>query len=216
MLNFLGYIIFSSYEYCGIFLLMLSIFNCDVKENKKEFFVTIFLVTVISYVFTLIASQYVVLIITPLLIISVRYFFKEKIGKSFIIVLGGSAIYLAIQFGISRLAIHLNYLNINDLTSAFEVKSYVMQTLSSTIAITISIYLRIFHGGFGFSLKGRNKPYRVFLYTTMWSFMLSIASFLSFSLSKSISLLTITTVMFIVSSVIVIFLSYNRDRIEYT
>jgi hypothetical protein len=195
---------------------MLSLFNFKVFYYKKEFVISVSLITFITYFITVWNSTFVMVSMTPILIFSLVYFFKENIGKSVIVVLSGSVIYGAMQFGIVKFAIYLNYISIADLGNAFAIKSYVMQTLSSTIAITIAIYLRIFNGGFGFSLKSKNKPYKIFLSVTVASFLLCALCFFAFNTSSKNSLFNISGVLLVVTSVLVLFLSYKRDSAEYS
>jgi hypothetical protein len=216
MSDFFGYMLFSGFEYCGIVFLMLSLFNFKIFYYKKEFLISVSLITFITYFITIWNSTFVMVFMSPILIFSLVYFFKENIGKSVIVVLSGSVIYGAMQFGILKFAIYLDYLSISDLGNAFAIKSYVMQTLSSTIAITIAIYLRIFNGGFGFSLKSKNKPYKIFLSVTVASFLLCALCFFAFNTTSKNSLFNISGVLLVVTSVLVLFLSYKRDSAEYS
>jgi hypothetical protein len=216
MSDFFGYMLFSGFEYCGIVFLILSLFNCKIFYYKKEFLISVSLITFITYFITVWNSNFVMVSMPLILIFSLVYFFKENIGKSVIVVLSGSVIYGAMQFGIVKFAIYLDYLDISDLGNAFAIKSYVMQTLSSTIAITVAIYLRIFNGGFGFSLKSKNKPYKIFLSVTIASFLLCALCFFAFNTSSKNSLFNISGVLLVVTSVLVLFLSYKRDSAEYS
>jgi hypothetical protein len=216
MLDFLGYLLFSGFEYCGVLLLMLSLFNCKIIYFKKEFLYSVIIITVVTYFITIWNSSFVIVVMPPLLIFFIVYFFKETILKSIIVVLSGLVVYAALQFGISTFAIHYGYINTSDLDSSFGIKTYVMQTLSGTIAITIAIYLRIFNGGFGFSLKSKKKPYKIFLAATLSSFVLSSVCFFAFNASSRNSLFNISGVLFVVAAVLVLYLSHKRDTAEYS
>lgn len=217
MLNFLGYMVFSGFEYCGLIFLMLSIFNSDIRQYKKEFFTIVLVVTTITYVITIINSQIVIIFSLVTLILGLKLKMNQTFRRSLIIVFGGMIIYLTMQYCVSRLALHYGYLQMADMESPFAIKSYVMQTLSSILAITISIYLRIFHGGFGFSLRSSKvKSYKIFLFTTILSLLLSASCFIAFVSSNKASFFNITGVMLLSSSVLVFILSYQRDIIEYS
>jgi hypothetical protein len=216
MLDFFGYLLFSGFEYCGVLFLMLSLFNCKVFYYKKEFLYSVIVITIVSYFVTIWNSTYVIVVIPSLMIFFLVYYFKENILKSIIVVLSGSVVYAALQYGITSFAIHYGYLSMADLDNTFAIKSYVMQTLSATIAITIAIYLRIFNGGFGFSLRSKQKPYKVFLAATLVSFILSALCLFAFNSSLRNSLFNIAGVLFVVTSVLVLYLSYKRDSAEYS
>jgi hypothetical protein len=216
MLDFFGYMLFSGFEYCGILFLTLSLFNCKLFYYKKEFLISICLITFVTYFISIWNSNFVMVSMPPILIFCLVYFFKENMGKSIIMVLSGTVIYGAMQFGIVKFAIYVDYLSISDLGKAFAIKSYVMQTLSAAIASTIAIYLRIFNGGFGFSLKSKNISYKIFLTVTVASFLICALCFYAFNTSLKNSLFNITGVLFVVTSVLVLFLSHKLDTSEYS
>ncbi|QGQ97902.1 hypothetical protein EHS13_24945 [Paenibacillus psychroresistens] len=195
---------------------MLSLFNCKILHFKKEFLYSVIIITVVTYFITVWNSTFVIVVMPPLLIFFLVFFFKESIIKSIIVVLSGLVVYASMQFGISTLAMHYGYLEMSDLDNSFGIKTYVMQTLSGTIAITIAIYLRIFNGGFGFSLKSKKKPYKIFLSATLVSFVLCSVSFIAFNTSSRNSLFNISGVLFVFAAVLVLYLSYKRDTAEYS
>jgi hypothetical protein len=215
MLDFIGYMTFSTFEYCAIIFFFLSIFKTNIKRYKKEFILTAVSVTLISYFITIIDQRFTSLT-AILLILSFRFMFHMKPIRSIVVVIGGAAIYGGLQWVILYVASHNGYITMQDMNSAFSVKTYVMQTLTSTIAITFSIYTRVVNGGFGFSLRSKKKPYRVFLYTTIISFILSVSCLLAFTYSLKGALFNASGVMFIVSSAVIFFFSYKEDHAEYS
>jgi hypothetical protein len=214
--NFIGYTIFSGFEYCGAILLMLSLFNYRIVKHKKEYFFLVITATLISYAVTMIYFQVVSLVVILYIIFYFHQFFRIKLMKSVIMTVGGFVIYIAMQFGISVLAIHYNYLVVSDMNNPFALKTYVMQTLSMTIALTISFYLKTFRRGFGFSLRSKKRPYHRFLFIAIISLILPLACFLAFTLTLKQSLFQVCGVMFIVSSITVLFLFYQEDNAEYS
>lgn len=219
MLNFLGYMLFSSFEYCGIFLFILSVFTFDLRKFKIEFSLVVFSITLFSYFLVVLNLQNVIplpLIMIPCMIFMTYKVFKQKLSWTLVAVIGGTAIYGLMQFLISMYAIHLGYLNLNDLSVAFAIKSYVMQTLSAVIAISIAIYIRIFNGGFGFSLRAKKKKYKALIYTFVISWITYCLAFLAFNMTKNISILTTYGITLIATSLVIIYLSHKRDQIEYS
>jgi hypothetical protein len=219
MLDFLGYMIFSGFEYCAIFLFMLSVFTFDLRNYKKEFMIVVFSITFLSYVLVIFNLQNIIplpLIMIPIMIYVTNKIFKQKLSWTITAVIGGTVIYGAMQFLICMLAINMGYLNTDDLSKAFAVKSYVMQTLSASTAISVAIYIRIFNGGFGFSLRSKKKKYKTFLFAFIVSWTIEYFAFLAFNMSKNASVLVIFGITLIFSSLVVIYLSNRRDYIEYS
>ncbi|MEX2460029.1 MAG: hypothetical protein WD469_01785 [Paenibacillaceae bacterium] len=135
---------------------------------------------------------------------------------STIIVIAGFVFYGALQTPIVFISIYLKVLDFNDLNNAFSEKAYIVQTLSAVIAVTISIYIKIFNGGFGFSFRTKKTKDRLFLYTTIISIVISFIAFSSYLISKYLTLLPVVVVTLAGLSLLIIYLSYNRDHIEYS
>jgi hypothetical protein len=135
---------------------------------------------------------------------------------STIVVIAGSVFYGALQAPIVFLSINLKVLDFHDLDKAFSKKTFIMQTLSAITAITVSIYIKAYNGGFGFSFRAKKSKYKIFLYTTLFSIIISLIAFSSFFISKNMSLLPVVIITLGVSSLLIIYLSHDRDHIEYS
>lgn len=219
MLDFLLYMLFSSFEYFAIIMLILSVYRFRLKYYKIEILTNVFLITFASYFLTIFKVYHVVplpVFLMPFQIWLLTRIFKRKFMYSAIIVIAGSVFYGALQTPIVFLCIYLKVLDFNDLNNAFSEKAYIIQTLSAVIAITISIYIKIFNGGFGFTFRKDTSKYKIFLYTTIISIIISFIAFSSYLISKYLTLLPIVVVTLAGLSLLIIYLSFERDQIEYS
>lgn len=218
MANFLEYMLFSSFEYLAIFVLIFSFFNIDFRSYRWEILLSIIGVTFVSYLLV-IAKMFdyvpLPLILVPALILTFVKVFKMPLARSTIVIIGGFTFYFVVQWLVSLIGVGMDALSPDDLNKSFSTKTYSFQTLCAVLAISVGMYIKLTNGGFGFNLKSRKSNYKAFLYLTIAIILILGLVCISFYIYLSISLMIVATIVTIVSSIIFLYLSHKRDQIEY-
>ena len=217
MLNFLGFMFFSSLEFFTLMMIILSVFSIDVRYYKKEILLTTITMTLLSYLLTALNLYKVFplpLIEIPALILLLRYSFQQKWRRSIIAVIGGFFFFGVIEYAISTLAVYMNYVTFSDMQEAFTLKGYVMESVFSVIGTSIAIYIKTFNGGFGFTF--RKDKYKTFIYTSIGSMLLVLLNSYALIATESLSIFITLLITMIFASIIVFYFSYKRDVYEFS
>lgn len=218
MLNFVGYMIFSGFEYLALFFLIFSFFNLSLNHYIKEITFSVLTITLVSYLLVILnVYQYVPLplIIVPVLIVIMVKVFKMKVAYSTVTIAGSVVFYGILQVGIAYLSTNAGFIEASQINEAFGVKTYTMQTLCASVASVIGWYIKYSNSGFGFSFRSKKKDYKNFVVASVTLIVVSSFAWLSFYLSELTSLVLLSIIVFILSSVIFFYLSYKRDQVEF-
>lgn len=217
MLNFTWYMLFSGLEFLSVFLLIFSFFNLNLKFYVKEILVSVIVVTLTSYflvrmsIDTSVSIPIILVLVIAFLLI---YFFKiEKKAYAIIISIGGSIIYGLIQFLVGTLAVLAGGVTSDELTIPFSNKTYLLQITCAFVAITISYFVRITNGGFGFMIRGGNYK-KFLLLSILFLVIMGVATF-GFYLRDSLLSIIIVLITFLILALSFFVLAYERDRVEY-
>lgn len=224
VIDFLGYMLFSSLDFFALYLLGLSLFSLSAASFKRELLYMMSISTLITYVFvifdfytfvpSLLITPVILTVLMKLLIVNKVTRIKKKWMYSVFVAVSSMLLYSVIQLVIAQLLIHYDFLILEDLGNSFSYKTYVAQTISSLIGIVISNYLIFKRGGFGFIFK--SGKYRI--YTLLSLVMLFIISFIYQvfeSKQDSMLMLTLILALLCTASAIVLYLSYKQDDSEY-
>lgn len=219
MVDFLGYMLFSSFEYLAIFVLIFGFFNIDFSSYRKEIYLSIIGTTFISYILVILGVYNYVplpLILVPILILVFVKIFEMPSARSTIVIIGGFLFYFAIQWIVSWVGVWLDVLQTGEISESFSRKTYMFQTLCSVIAISIGAYVKFTNGGFGFNLKSKKTNYKIFVCLTVAIILISSLACISFYIYETIALMIVASIATIVSVVIFLYLSHRRDQIDYS
>jgi hypothetical protein len=219
MKDFLKYMLFSGYEYLSIFFIITCYFNIDFKYYVKEIIIGVIVTTLLSYVLVIFNLFYIIplpIILVFLIAIILVKIFKQGVLKSIVISISGFIINGLIQYLFSTLFLKLGYLTVDDLGVSFSQKTYIMQTIFGTVGIAIGLYTKLTNGGFGFTMSKKISGRMGFTYISVFLVVICSLSCLSFYLYKNISLLLSSLIVISVSVIIIFYLSYKRDTIEYS
>lgn len=228
VVDFLGYMFFSSLDFFSLYLLGFALFNLHPISYKKELFTAVFSSTLLSYVFV-ITNVYDIIpsfLITPaivaiafkILIVNKMNRIEEKKKKKWMysIVISAicSFIYMAITSITVLLYVHYNYMELDNLSNSFSFETYLNQFSSSLIASSVAVFLIIRKGGFGFIFK--KGEYKMFTIIAVILLLLNASVFYIFSsYEKTTPVLMLFAGLIIISTIIVLYLSYKQDDSEY-
>lgn len=212
------YFLFSSLEFLAILLLTFSVFRVKNLENKLwGFLITILFLDISSYflvIYNVHMKMPIIIIQLPFIILSFIYLFKLPKLFSVMICISGSLLYVVIQSVFVLLALHFNVVELDELQSAFAIKSYICIAAMASIAIIIAFYIRYFNGGFGYSFQRKGK-YGFFIVSNIILVTCFGLSFAAFSLSNTFSLFMVMFVAISLIGIATIILSKIRDNIEF-
>lgn len=218
MLDFLGYMLFSMFDYMSLLFVTFSIFNIDFRRSIKEAAIVSFILVMISYL--IIIANLTSIIPIPLVMFGIiigmlMWIIGVKRWKySIIVTVGGLLLYLIMQAGTGFTFIYFNVITAEDLNNPFSMNTYIIQTLYSSLSIIIGIYTKIVGNGFGFVLrKGKALS---FLLTSIALFSTIFLCWLGYHISKEFSLIIMVSIVAVTSAAIFYFLSHRRDRFEFS
>lgn len=224
VVNFLCFMLFSSFDFFTLYFVALSLFNINPIYYKKELIIIVSISTLVSYLFIqfdiyrYVPSFLVTLLIVTLLlkffIINEYSRIKKKWLYTTFISIASVMIYALIQFALIAILVHFDFLTFNDLTNSFSYKTYITQSATSIIGCIISIYIISSKGGFGFIFKAGR--YKLFTIITFLLLLITSILFQIFSNgTKSMHFFILIALVLSVSSIIVFYLSYKQDDSEY-
>jgi hypothetical protein len=184
---------------------------------KKELVILTLGSTFLTYLLVVFnVYDFVSPIIINLLIIWILLFIITKKKKLHMLITSsvGIVIVTLIQTVLVLLFLHYGVLTENDLMSSFSTKAYFTQSINAALITTISLYIIWSKSGFSFTLdKGGHTK---FLTATV-SLILIISGVLYICMhhDNNVHLILIFVFVLIVSTLILLYLSFRRDNYEY-
>lgn len=215
--DFVFYMLFSSLEYFGLFLLTFSVFSLRFEYYWKEIIWLTLGFTLFSYL--LVISNLYTYIPIPLIIVAVlTVICKGILGKKYtyclVIATGSVVLYGFLQAALINLAVYNDVLTYSDTLNAFGMAAYMFQSLCAIISTTIALYIRHYYCGFGFSFyKSSNNR---FVFASVFLLVSSSIIYLISLNNQTAIVFIISVVALIVSSVIIIYFCKKQDETEYS
>ncbi|MFD0587712.1 hypothetical protein ACFQZE_06835 [Paenibacillus sp. GCM10027627] len=223
LVNFTGYMIFSSLEYFSIFFLIFSFFRLYPENYKKEIAYLTFGSTFFSYILVLLKIHNYIplpLLIMPVVIYILKKILDRKLRYAIISTVSGFIFFLSVQFIVISISIFFDISTTKTIHEPFILSSYFHQLIGSIITICIALFIKIFNGGYGFTFKKKlsSSKSRLFLIVTLTLGLLSIINFTTFLLteSSSISGTILIATASLISVLIITYFSNKMDNIEYS
>lgn len=140
MLDLLLFMIFSTIEYCCIFLLTFRLFSFNTKQFSKEIIFTSLCLTVVSYFLRSLNLGIVdIFIQITLFVLFLRVLFRVHFFYS-LVMSYGYIFYVIIQIGLFS-ALNITHI-LNYIMSSNSVSTYIIQTLTVLVAGLISLFLK--------------------------------------------------------------------------
>lgn len=215
MNEFFVFMLYSSLEFLALILFILSVFRFKLKYFILEIISSTVVMALFSYLLIVLEMQKIILIIQSIALIFIfRSFFKQKLLYSIIVIPICYIAYALIQSVVVGIATYYNYLEFDDLVVAFTQKGYVIQTITAAIVIIISAYIKVFNGGFGFSIKKKTPKAHLFLLVTIASMVIISLIYYACNTSSSYVLFILCFTSILISVVALIMFSNNHNRIE--
>jgi|GEM_PF-6500948 len=215
MANILGYMFFSSLEYLAFILLVFSVFTFRPERYMLIITLLTILTTILSYFMTITDLYKIIpipIIVAPILAFVLNRIFHDKYTYCLVATIGGLVIYGLIQGIVIKLANSVNLpIDIND---PYGLTTYFIQSICAVIGISVSVYTCFTHSGFGFSFY-RLSNRRFVLLSVCMLLICSIAYVTSVNVHSSTTFMTAICAM-IIGTLIIMFLSYQQDQIEFS
>lgn len=207
---------FSTIEFLGFMFLIFSVFSFDIRYYKKEILITSVGMTLLSYLFVIYQVEQLLLPVEiAVLVLTFKIGFREKWLYSLWIAVAGLFTYLVIQIGILLISIQAGLLTYAETSHTFGFKTYLLQSLTATIVITIATYIKTQRQGFGFTFRTKlKKP--LYFSVALASILTCSICFYLYSINANQSSFYLLVSSFVVLFLATIFLSHRKEREEFS
>lgn len=217
MKDFVLYMLFSGFEYLATLFLTFCLFNLDFRSSIREIFITSGILIIITYL--IVKNEMITTIPIPIImfilfvLMLIKILGNKRWKYSIVVAISGLLTNLFLQIGITMIFKYFGVITQDNINDAFSIKTYIMQTLYSSVAISIGLYTKIYGNGFGFMLR-KGKALK-FLLVTIALFAIILLCWLSFNILEIWSLIIGLGIITLVSLLIIFVLSSKRDDYEY-
>ena len=216
-IDFIYYMMFSSYEYLSIFLVIMNVFNFKLRYYWKEIIGGALITTVFSYVLTIYELYNAIplpLVIIPVMIVIFTLLMKRKIIYSTVVITGSFIFYGLIQFAVFSICLYFGGVTSTDINNPFSYKTYILQTICATISIVIAFYIKLVNSGFGFSLENVRKSYSI-LFGVLGLLVISCSIYTMLYLALTSFVIFLITLIFLIMTFVFFYLSFKQDQKEF-
>ncbi|GAV11379.1 hypothetical protein PBN151_1306 [Paenibacillus sp. NAIST15-1] len=219
MLNdFLGYSLFSTLEYLGIFYMIFTLFSLHPSYHIIKLVTMSLIISILSYIcvvfkiYDLIPAPLITILTISMMI---HFIIRKKVVYSFVITGAGVAIAAGIQLSTTGLFLLNNFLSIEQLSHSFGIKTYVIQSINTFAYFSISLISHHTHGRFGYSFRKGNE-YKKFVVLALLLVVTISIFFIAFSFIDTTELTYLFLfIVVVLSAIIFLYLSNKQDEYEF-
>lgn len=216
--NFLGYSVFSTLEYMGIFYMTFTLFSLYPKYHIKKLVISSLVISIFSYLCIVLNIYNYVPV--PILTVLTMFFIThsivgKKISYSFSVAGGGFLTAALVQLTVTGLFLNNGFLNIERLSDSFSLKTYTVQSLNILIFFSMALISHFLNVRFGYSFR-KGKKYKKFVALTFSMLFIFVVVFTIFSfINANENTYLLMFIVIVISVIIFLYLSHKQDEHEF-